>query len=167
MEPFLFMSRLSWEEYFLLQTITTKCRSQDKFRQVGAICIGKNNRLLSTGYNGVNAGFEPPDGLYEDRENPLRETITTHAEMNALLLCKPGEVHTIYCTCSPCKNCAKLIVTHGVKNVFYLEEYHRESDYKTIFDFYNVKFSKIKKQTVINVISQLDGLVSFLWKSLD
>jgi deoxycytidylate deaminase len=119
---------------------TVKLRSQDVFRQVGAVCSSAGNLILSCGYNGLVSGFEPPEGFYDGRENPIRELLTNHAEQNALSLCKRGEVHTISITCSPCQYCSKLIAGFGIKRVLYSEEYDREDHFKKIFDFYNIEY---------------------------
>lgn len=50
-----------------------------------------------------------------------------HAEMEALLACARNEIGTagtvLYCTTYPCHNCAKHIISAGVKRVVYVEPY--------------------------------------------
>lgn len=47
-----------------------------------------------------------------------------HAEQNALLQCKDvREIHTCYCTASPCITCVKLLLNTGCQRVVFLEEY--------------------------------------------
>jgi dCMP deaminase len=137
------MDRLTWDEYFTAMAVVVAMRSPDKFRKVGAVCISKENRILSCGYNGLVAGFDTPIGLYDDREKPDRFIYTIHAETNALSLCKPNEVFTMALTCSPCQNCAKMIAAYGVKRVLYSEEYHRDALFKQIFDFYKIEYKKV------------------------
>jgi dCMP deaminase len=54
-----------------------------------------------------------------------------HAESNAILkAAKMGtltENSTMYCTLSPCKDCAKLILQSGIKRVVYLELFSRDN----------------------------------------
>lgn len=147
--------RLSWDEYFMSIAIMARGRSPDQFRKVGCVCASSTNRVRATGYNGIKAGATIPDGFYSDRENPLREQITNHAECNALDLCELGSVKTIYITCSPCQICAKRICFHGVNRVVYWESYHREQLFKGIFHFYGVKYSGLPTANKLNVINYL------------
>ena len=52
---------------------------------------------------------------------------TIHSEMNALMQCGLDETTpkggTIYCTASPCYDCAKAIIRAGIQTVIYGEEY--------------------------------------------
>ena len=48
---------LSWEESFMLHAMVAAGRSKDPSSQVGACLVGKNNRILSLGYNGAPNGF--------------------------------------------------------------------------------------------------------------
>ncbi len=138
------MKRLSFDEYLILLAHTVKLRSQDEFRAVGAVCASKDNRIISCGYNGLASGFDPSIDFYLERENPCRELFTFHAELNALMLTKKGEVHTIALTCSPCRHCAKMIVGYGIKKVIYSHEYEREQEFKKVFSFYKIDYEDIK-----------------------
>ena len=50
-----------------------------------------------------------------------------HAEMNAISNANRNGVDCngadIYLTLSPCHDCIKLLIQHGIKNVYYLKEY--------------------------------------------
>lgn len=47
-----------------------------------------------------------------------------HAEQNALLQCKDvREIHTCFCTASPCITCTKLLLNTGCLRIAFLEEY--------------------------------------------
>jgi len=137
-------SRIPFDEYLILMAHTVKLRSHDKFRAVGAVCASIDNRILSCGYNGLVSKFEPPNGFYDERENPEREMFTLHAEQNSISLCQRGEVHTVAITCSPCQYCSKLMAGFGVKRVIFSEEYAREVNYKKIFDFYKIEYKIVE-----------------------
>lgn len=53
-----------------------------------------------------------------------------HAEANSLLFAAKNGVSvdggTVYCTISPCMDCAKLLAAAGIKRVVYLQPYHRD-----------------------------------------
>lgn len=95
--------------------------------KVGALVV-KDSLILSDGYNGMPAGFS------NCCEHAADDSITTnkevlHAESNALMkLAKFGGIGSnnaiMYCTYSPCIECAKLIVQAGIKQVHFLHFYH-------------------------------------------
>ncbi|CAM0078605.1 dCMP deaminase [Vibrio phage K567] len=96
-------------------------KSTCRQKSVGAVIV-KNDRIISHGYNGVPAGMthcnqtEDYDGLTHRQWSEIHEI---HAEQNALCYAAragiPTEGATMYCTASPCHNCAKLIVASGIK----------------------------------------------------
>ena len=53
---------VSWNKYFMGIAILASTRSKDPVCQVGA-CICKNNKILSTGYNGF------PNGIDDNKYN--------------------------------------------------------------------------------------------------
>ena len=54
-----------------------------------------------------------------------------HAEANAIAFAARAGISiegaTMYCSMSPCINCAKLIINSGIKELVYLEEYRDNS----------------------------------------
>lgn len=64
-----------------------------------------------------------------------------HAEMEALLMCARNNVSCrgadLYATTFPCHNCAKHIITAGIKKVVYIEPYPKSK----AFDFYKNEIS--------------------------
>ena len=94
----------------------------------------KNNTIISVGYNGTPSGF---DNDCEDRRykkgtpNSHTNWWVLHAEANAIVKMarSKGESTkgtTLYTTCSPCKECAKLIIQAGIKRVVYRDVYRDE-----------------------------------------
>ena len=55
-----------------------------------------------------------------------------HAEMNCIAYAARQGMHidgsTLYCTFSPCINCAKLIIASGIKEFYYRHLYERKDD---------------------------------------
>lgn len=117
--------------------------------KVGAVIV-KDNRILSTGYNGTAPGTsnvceywssELPywDGMSAIPTEPMRVLKThpevIHAEMNAILkAARDGQAlkdSTLICTHQPCKDCAKAILTSGISSVYYRDSYrsHEGEDY--------------------------------------
>ena len=90
-------------------------------------CVGclivKDGQIISDGFNGTPTGFK---NACEDEDGFTRKEVL-HAESNAITkLAKStqsGDGATIYITCSPCFECAKLIIQAGIKRVVYAERY--------------------------------------------
>lgn len=105
--------------------------------KVGAIIV-KDDRIVAYGYNGMPSGwdnrcedeYQYEDGGYETRTRP--EVI--HAEANAIAKLarsnESGDHASIYITHAPCVECAKLIYTSGIHNVYYKNEYRNEDGIK-------------------------------------
>ena len=91
-------------------------------RKVGALLV-KDKMIISDGYNGTPSGFE---NICED-EHQVTKPYVLHAEANAITKVaksnNSSEGSTLYCTASPCLECAKLIIQSGVKRVVYGEMY--------------------------------------------
>jgi len=101
--------------------------SYAKRKKVGAIIV-KDTMIISDGYNGTPTGF---DNECEDSFGNTK-WFTLHAEANAITKLVrysglPVDGSTLYITLSPCKDCCKLILQAGIKNVYYSELY-RDSD---------------------------------------
>ncbi|GIW42493.1 MAG: dCMP deaminase [Candidatus Binatia bacterium] len=141
------MSRLSWDQYFLMITRQVAERSTCNRAKVGAVIVRDKN-ILATGYNGAPAGFPHctevgclvyrsinPYG--EEEENCFR---TIHAEINAIAqAAKNGasiQGASIYVTHSPCIHCFKVLINTGIRHVYYEREYklHTLDEFRKIAD---------------------------------
>ena len=91
-------------------------------RKVGALLV-KDKMIISDGYNGTPSGFE---NICED-EHQVTKPYVLHAEANAITKVaksnNSSEGSTLYCTASPCLECAKLIIQSGIRRVVYGEMY--------------------------------------------
>ena len=101
--------------------------------------------MVSMGYNGPVSGVPACEDRPNVLECPTEEaffqwkqdhplmcqgagcTRSLHAETNAIAFAARAGVSvegcTMYCTMSPCINCAKVIVNSGIKKLVYMEEY--------------------------------------------
>jgi dCMP deaminase len=130
--------RPSWEENFIELAYVVSKRSDCLSPPKGCI-ITKNNRVIATGYNGAPPGVTNCDEggcqRCKDRENgkiksgeALESCICVHAEANAILhAVRELEGATLYSTHAPCTGCAKLIISSGIKQVFWNEGYPEEN----------------------------------------
>jgi dCMP deaminase len=98
--------------------------------KVGSVLV-KNGNIISMGYNGMPTGMDNCCEETLPNDQLLTKAEVLHAESNALLkAAKMGlstDGATMYCTLSPCKDCAKLILQSGVKKVVYLELFNRDN----------------------------------------
>ena len=72
-----------WDRYFLRLALEAARMSKDPNTQVGAVIVGPDREIRSTGFNGFPRGIEDSEERLNDRDLKLR--IIVHAEMNAVL----------------------------------------------------------------------------------
>lgn len=157
-------NRVTRQEMFKEMVQLISQRSTCLRSKVGAL-IEKDGRVISIGYNGPASGF--PECLPQTQFHRSNEclgagcTRSIHAEMNAIAFAaKAGisvEDATMYCSMSPCINCAKLIINSGIKTVVYLEEYRDKAGIE-LLKRARIKtlWSPPKNLTVTNVQHETD-----------
>ena len=127
------IQRLSVNEYFLDIALKVAERATcGRLRKVGCILVDNNNHIKATGYNGVPRGFVHcldvpcPGAKFPGDPTTLNQCYAVHAEANALLQLggDKEKVTTAYITCSPCRECAKLLANSFVRKIFCLELYN-------------------------------------------
>jgi dCMP deaminase len=112
---------------------------------VGAVIV-KGNQILSSGYNGMPTGWENvcehkvycEDGEYREQQLPkdsnewktyklVSKPEVLHAERNALDKVAASNESTqgavMFCTHSPCLECAKSIYNTGITDLYYKHDY--------------------------------------------
>lgn len=121
-------SRPDLDEYFVTMLKLVASRSTCRRRQVGAILTDVKGHVLATGYNGVPSGIthcidiECPGAL--DTPGDTSKCYAVHAEQNALLQCLDlARIHTLYCSCTPCFTCAKMLCNTPLQRIIVLEPY--------------------------------------------
>src|SRR3954465_1001797 len=111
----------SWDQYFMTMAYLVSMKSKDPSSRVGAVIVGPDHEIRSTGYNGLPRGFADRNYRYENREYKL--FASNHAEENAILNCALNGVSakncTLYCPWSPCAHCTKMIIQSGIKEIVY------------------------------------------------
>lgn len=125
--------RPDWDTYFMDIAHVVARRGNCLRRQVAAIIV-KDNRIVSTGYNGTPRGITncceggcPRCASDAPSGTDLGECICAHAEENAIGQAAYHGIAThgamLYCTLSPCLICAKMIINAGIAEVVYEDEY--------------------------------------------
>ena len=127
-------------DYYMKIAEVTSSLSYAKRLQVGAVIV-KDNQILATGYNGMPSGWEnvcetEVIETYAGFEGAILNTklVTKpevlHAEMNSLMKVATSTESslgaTLFCTHSPCLDCAKAIYQAGIKEVFYKNDYRSD-----------------------------------------
>ena len=120
--------RPSWDQWALTIAKAVSGRADCTRRQVGAVILDKDRRVVSTGYNGapkgqagcLTAGACPraktnvdPGSSYDTGAGSC---IAVHAEANAIIHGDWSAMQggTVYITDAPCGGCMKLIQGSGV-----------------------------------------------------
>ena len=129
--------RPSWDEYFMEIAEIVKTRATCLRRQVGAVIV-RENRIITTGYNGAPAGTKhcidvgtcPRTELNIPSGERHELCRALHAEQNAIIqAAKIGvstENATMYVTLQPCVICAKMIINAGITRIVYKGDYPDE-----------------------------------------
>lgn len=118
---------LSWDQYFMGIAKLSSMRSKDPNTSVGACIVGKDNKILSVGYNGMPQGCsddEYPWGRENDDPLQTKYLFVCHAELNALLNYTGTNLKgaRIYTTLFPCNECTKALIQSGISEVIYSED---------------------------------------------
>jgi len=138
------VSRPSWDEYFLdLAAQVAKRATCDRGR-AGCVVV-RDKRIIATGYVGSPPGLPHCDDVGHllrkvvDEDGTVRQHCvrTTHAEQNAI--CQAArygialEGATLYCTMEPCRVCAMLLISVGIRRVVARRRYHAGQDTRELF----------------------------------
>lgn len=117
------------DEYFLLVARVVSLRSTCARRRVGCVLVDEQNRILSTGYNGVPSGRihcidVPCAGAGLPSGIGLDECEAIHAEQNAIVFCSEvRSVNTCYTTTAPCTSCIKLLLNTNCRRIVFEQSY--------------------------------------------
>lgn len=138
--------RSSWQEYFMTIAESIAQRGTCDRAFVGAVIVNKDNRIVSTGYNGSISGDEHCiDSKHKMRDNHCIRTI--HAEQNALYYCAKEGIKvkgcSIYVTHFPCLNCTKALIQSGIKHIYYKNDYRVDEYALELLDIASVGYTKL------------------------
>jgi dCMP deaminase len=125
--------RPGWDEYFMNIAKVASLRSNCFKRKVAAVIV-RDQRVVSTGYNGTPRGIKncsdggcPRCATFGPSGADLGECLCSHAEENAIVQAAYHgasiKAATLYTTFSPCLICTKMILNSGIKEVVYNAAY--------------------------------------------
>jgi dCMP deaminase len=145
--------RPDWDRYFMDIAMVVAKRGNCSRRQVASVIV-KDQRIISTGYNGTPRGVkncceggcercagDAPSGT------ALGECICCHAEENAITqaayhgIALRGSI--LYSTLSPCLTCAKMIINAGIHEVVFDKEYELSDQTRDLLHQGGVRVRKL------------------------
>ena len=168
-----------WDTYYMGIAFAVREKANCTGNRVGAIIV-KNNRVISTGYNGVPEGMancldggclrcSNPNGQFKSGTG-YDLCICVHAEQNALLSAArfgiAVEGATLYTTMQPCFGCAKELVQAHVKNVVYLHPWVPTDADPQMDRKKKAEYEKITARTGIRQLSLEDPRAAWAVTSL-
>lgn len=133
-------ARPSFDDLYIEVAHLLRRRSTCKRGKVGVV-ICRDSVPIGMGYNGSLPG-EPHcidlDCDVESNTHTSGCTRTVHAEANAIAHCARFGISTrgsvMYCTHSPCKKCAQLVIAAGVVRFVYTTPYRDESGLHVLYE---------------------------------
>lgn len=128
--------RPGWDETFMNMAMVIAERSACVYYRVGVV-FTRGKQFLQVGFNGPTKGSEHccDVGCAKKRNGEMlppgsKMCRGAHAEMNAIVnACSEGvslKGATVYCTWSPCYDCAKHLVNLGIEKFIYIAKYSDE-----------------------------------------
>ncbi|KAG5917730.1 hypothetical protein E4U53_004170 [Claviceps sorghi] len=141
--------RPGWDTYFMALASLAAQRSNCMKRRVGCVLVGRERRVLSTGYNGTPRGLRNcADGgcpRCNDGHGSgvgLATCLCIHAEENALLEAGRERIRdgsVLYCDTCPCLTCSIKICQVGIAEVVYAHGYSMDKEAAAVFAQAGVK----------------------------
>lgn len=109
-----------WDKRFMRVAQEISSWSKDPSKQIGAVAVNDDRRILATGYNGFPKGIEDMPERYEDRS--IKYDLVVHAEMNCIYNATFNGISlkdsTLYVYGLPvCHDCAKGIIQVGINRI--------------------------------------------------
>jgi dCMP deaminase len=135
--------RPSWDNYFMALASLAAQRSNCMKRRVGCVLVGRERRVISTGYNGTPRGLQncaeggcPRCNKGDSSGVGLSTCLCIHAEENALLEAgreRIREGSVLYCDTCPCLTCSIKICQVGIHEVVYAHGYSMDKETAQVF----------------------------------
>jgi dCMP deaminase len=141
--------RPGWDTYFMELASLAAQRSNCMKRRVGCVLVGRERRVISTGYNGTPRGLRncaeggcPRCNEANSSGVGLSTCLCLHAEENALLEAGRERIRdgsVLYCDTCPCLTCSIKICQVGISEVVYAQGYSMDNETADVFRQAGVK----------------------------
>jgi len=92
--------------------------------KVGCVITDEKFNIISGGYNGSVSGYKHCKDINKEKKSPC---ICVHAEQNAIIRSNQEFKLNkfVFVTTFPCYDCLKLLLSFGVKKIFYINNYRK------------------------------------------
>lgn len=142
--------RPTWDEYFLEIVKTVAKRATCNRGRSGCVIV-KDKQILVSGYVGSPNGLPHCDEvghlfkkMIDDDGTVSNHCVrTVHAEQNAICQAAKRGISldgaTLYCTMTPCRTCAMMIINCGIKRVVCQNKYHSAQESEEMFKQTGIK----------------------------
>ena len=113
------MSKIEWDDWFMTMVYLVAAKSKDQSTHIGAVVVGPDNEIRSTGYNSFPRGVD--DYVQERQERPEKYFWFAHGEGNAVANAAMVGVSLkgckLYTNGVPCTICAGYLINAGIKEI--------------------------------------------------
>lgn len=122
----------SKKAYYMSLVYMIATQSKDESSKLGAVIIGPDGEIRSTGYNGLPRGSQ--DDCPDRQQAPEKYFWFEHAERNAIY--NAARMGTslkdcvMYTQGTPCADCARAIIQAGIKKVIVHKQWNEQSSEK-------------------------------------
>jgi dCMP deaminase len=111
----------TWDQRFMLLAHEIAHWSKESGRRVGAVVVGPDREIRSTGFNGFPRGVRDDIPERHSKETGAKYLWSSHAERNAIYNAARIGVSVkgcvMYVPWYPCVECAKAIIQSGISEV--------------------------------------------------
>ena len=132
------MTSTKWDRRWMALAQLIATWSKDRGRKVGAVIVGPDNEIRSTGFNGIPRGVNDDVEERHDAASGEKYLWVSHAERNAIynaaLLGVSTKGCTLYVPWYPCIECAKAIVQAGIGKLVCFEPDLTDSNWGKDFE---------------------------------
>ena len=154
-KPIVKDERPDWDTYYMDIAHVVARRGNCSRRKVAAVLVSEN-RIVSTGYNGTPRGVKncfdggcPRCAGKAPSGADLDQCLCSHAEENAIAQSAYHGISlrdsVLYVTLSPCLTCARMIISAGIVEVVYEDDYVVEKKARAMLKAAGVKCRRYKR----------------------
>ncbi|MDP2672338.1 MAG: deaminase [Nanoarchaeota archaeon] len=122
----------NWDDYFMSMVYLVASKSKDERTHIGAVIVGKDNEIKSTGYNSFVRKLR--DDVSERQKKPEKYFWFEHAERNAIynatLIGTSLKGCKMYTNGIPCMDCARGVVQSGIEEVIVDKNWNEDNSEK-------------------------------------
>lgn len=156
--------RPGWDSYFMALAALAAQRSNCMKRRVGCVLVGRERRVISTGYNGTPRGLRncaeggcPRCNEGNNSGVGLATCLCIHAEENALLEAGRERIRdgaVLYCDTCPCLTCSIKICQVGISEVVYAHGYSMDKETAEVFRQAGVKLRQFVPVSTVTFVQE-------------